>query len=189
MTLDLIVTFTSFLGILMLPPSLSMSWFKLVCSVLLLVCAHARAQVDGERVVTWLNFVENVTGIICRTLHASVYSIFLPKHETHAHTMHTLARSLALSLSHTHTLSLSLTHTNANEHTHTHAHTHTNTQTHTEVADQRRVYSAVVSSTCLLFVFRLIKDLDFQPKMSMVSRTLTLSGYDQLHFLVPFCSF
>ena len=104
MTLDLIVTFTSFLGILMLPPSLSMSWFKLVCSVLLLVCAHARAQVHGERVVTWLNFVENVTGIICRTLHASVYSIFLPKHETYANAMHTLARSLARSLS----LSLSL---------------------------------------------------------------------------------
>ena len=42
------------------------------------------------------------------------------------------------------------------------------------VADQRRLYSAIVGSTCLLFVFRFIKDLDFQPKMSMVSKILNL---------------
>ena len=54
----------------------------------------------------------------------------------------------------------------------------------TEIAEQRRLYSALASTTCLVFVFRLIKDVNFQPKVSMVGKILLLSGYDQLHFLV-----
>lgn len=44
------------------------------------------------------------------------------------------------------------------------------------VAAERAVYAAVGGTCCLLFVLRLLKDLDFQPKTALVSRLVCLCG-------------
>lgn len=47
-----------------------------------------------------------------------------------------------------------------------------------------RLYNACAGTTIILFVFRLLKALDFQPIMGIVTRTLWAASSDMAHFVV-----
>ena len=47
-----------------------------------------------------------------------------------------------------------------------------------------RLYNACAGTTIILFVFRILKALDFQPIMGIVTRTLWAASSDMAHFVV-----
>jgi hypothetical protein len=49
-----------------------------------------------------------------------------------------------------------------------------------------RLYNACAGTAIILFVFRLLKALDFQPIMGIVTRTLWVASSDMAHFIVLF---
>jgi len=54
-------------------------------------------------------------------------------------------------------------------------------------ASTMRLYNAFAGVTIILFTFRLLKALDFQPIMGVVTRTLWAASFDMAHFVVLFC--
>ena len=55
-----------------------------------------------------------------------------------------------------------------------------------DTANMFRLYNAFSGTAVVLFVFRILKALDFQPMMGIVTRTLTGCSSDMLHFIVLF---
>eukprot|EP00281_Chroomonas_sp_CCMP1168_P032498 CAMPEP_0206243566 /NCGR_PEP_ID=MMETSP0047_2-20121206/17674_1 /ASSEMBLY_ACC=CAM_ASM_000192 /TAXON_ID=195065 /ORGANISM="Chroomonas mesostigmatica_cf, Strain CCMP1168" /LENGTH=1778 /DNA_ID=CAMNT_0053668691 /DNA_START=6 /DNA_END=5343 /DNA_ORIENTATION=+ len=54
------------------------------------------------------------------------------------------------------------------------------------IADIKMKYMAVNSICVILFVVRILKIIDFQPRMALITRTLRVASTDLLHFLVLF---
>ena len=52
------------------------------------------------------------------------------------------------------------------------------------IALYMRLYNACAGTTIILFVFRILKALDFQPIMGIVTRTLWAASSDMAHFVV-----
>ena len=52
------------------------------------------------------------------------------------------------------------------------------------IATLMRLYNSCAGMTIILFVFRLLKALDFQPIMGIVTRTLVAASFDMIHFVV-----
>jgi hypothetical protein len=63
------------------------------------------------------------------------------------------------------------------------AYLHFNKQIYS-LASLMRQYTAAASVSIIFFVFRLLKALDFQPIMGIVTRTLWAASYDMAHFVV-----
>uniref|UniRef100_A0A7S0YX08 C2 domain-containing protein n=1 Tax=Hemiselmis tepida TaxID=464990 RepID=A0A7S0YX08_9CRYP len=53
-------------------------------------------------------------------------------------------------------------------------------------ADSLSAYSAITSCSIILFVLRLVKGLDFQEQMGLITRTISEAGYELVHFFVLF---
>ena len=54
------------------------------------------------------------------------------------------------------------------------------------IAETKNIYSSVNALIVLLFVARILKILDFQPRMALITRTLSEAGTDLLHFCILF---
>ena len=57
----------------------------------------------------------------------------------------------------------------------------------TAACDRVAQYHAITGVSVLLFLFRIIKNLDFQERMGVVSRTIITAVPDLVHFLFIFC--
>ncbi len=57
----------------------------------------------------------------------------------------------------------------------------------TNLAQYMRLYNACAGTAIIVFVFRILKALDFQPIMGIVTRTLWAASSDMAHFIVLFC--
>lgn len=55
-----------------------------------------------------------------------------------------------------------------------------------QIADTKNIYTSINSLCVLLFITRILKILDFQPRMALITRTLKEAGTDLMHFLILF---
>ena len=78
------------------------------------------------------------------------------------------------------------TNTRLRTRTHTRTHTHTHTRTHTRTRTKQHRYFALCGIAILLLIVRVLRRMDFQPNLGVVTRSLWLAGSDLIHFAVVF---